>query len=680
MDFSCSNAVVAAVSFLLKNKFRFDLPLLEGVAYLSRQEEGQIRASWTVRDAEKAGLEDMVLKADDKPLVDHIHLSVRKWMSQSLVEREDYLNIPHTSQGSPRIKHIPAALNRYQIRLTHQTIRKDYPGLKTVGKDGFVQITVRNEKEDLEQKLRQERYREQDVAHAIEFRWLVEALCGGDISNIPGRYFRMTPPGEEKPGSADTKPDDGGKPDDDESHIRQFAEDLQQKLSTRRRVLFGHNCFTDLIYLYACFIGDPPEKVEDFQELIHGLFPAVGDTKYLASLVNRLKFHSNLEALEKEMRTELLPAIEIPAAFDRYVWEEHFHEAGYDSFMTAKIAIKLSAKLEKERRLGEGRKPVKIIKSGQTILTDAITDREDEEQSEEYVTASETAETESIVSALVAKLSGVFLAPTDAAKSRSQSPTIRQPSAQLRLPEEVFHLEDQDAKSTKPNPQPVDARLFSDTDPKSKPELRSQDQDLKVEGQIQPSADPGPAPQTEENLRCVPEDAASIIPTSGTAIVAVKEMKVEWRSSAEVKRVKSKLSQNNLFDILDTPVRPKTNLTPTTEYETVYERITNENEETKHSETDLLIWSDREGGEEEDQDDDESEEVEGGTARATDQDIIREVDLPAAPMTAAELEEKMNEMAAKGEMMPRWESDSGIWNVIGNRLVVNASEVGVCIL
>jgi poly(A)-specific ribonuclease len=389
-----------AVSFLLKNKFRFDLPFSDGIAYLSRKEEAQIRASWAVRDAERAALEDMVLKVDDKPLIDHIHRSVQNWLSQPLVEREDYLNIPHTTEERPRIKHLPAALSRYQIRLTHQIIRKDYIDLKTLGRDGFVRITIRNEREDEEQKLRQEQHREQDVIQAIEFRWVIEALCGGDISKIPERCFLAALPGESKP-------------NDDDAPYRRFVDNLQRKLSTRRRVLFGHNCFTDLIYLYACFIGEPPEKVEDFQELIHRLFPAVVDTKYLASLVNKLKFSSNLQALEKEMRVEEVPHVEVPAAFDRYVYGEHFHEAGFDSFMTAKIAVKLSAKLEREERLREARKPQKVVKAGKTILMDLTADTEDEEQTEEYVTASESAETESVMSSLASKLSGVFSAPSD---------------------------------------------------------------------------------------------------------------------------------------------------------------------------------------------------------------------------------------------------------------------------
>ncbi|ERF71243.1 hypothetical protein EPUS_08161 [Endocarpon pusillum Z07020] len=627
-----------AVSFLLKNKFRFDLPFSEGIMYLSRKEERQIRASWAVRDAEREALEDMTLKADDKPLVDHIHLSVQKWLSQPLVDREDYLNIPHTTEEKPRIKHIPAVLNRYQVRVTHQVIRKDYAHLKTLGRDGFVRITLRNEKEDAEQKLRQERYREQDVVQAIEFRWIIEALCGGDISKIPERCFLANILNDKNPSN-------------DDASRKQYIEELQRKLSTRRRVLFGHNCFIDLVYLYACFIGDLPEKIEDFQELIHGFFPAVVDTKYLASLVKELRFNSNLEALEKEMRTEEAPAINVPVAFDRYVWGEHFHEAGFDSFMTAKIAIKLSAKLEKEGKLREAAKPQKIIKAGETILIDSAVDIE-EEQMEDYVTAPESAaDTDSIVNELESKLAVVFSSPAKKTFEMSQ------PFDARKLP---------------------DGRGLPDTYRQTQPEVPSKGEGIKPTGQMRD--EPQPEPSQHSNSSLTPQDDKLTLDTSSTStpVVAVKEKVVGWRSPVEVKRIKNGLAHNSMLDVLDTPVGPNTEDTSFPEHDTITKIIPREDENAKHPETDLLVWSDRD--EDDDDEEDHEEEAEGENANAAGEAIPIEAEESEKPMTAQELEDRINKMSAKGDMMPRWESESGIWKVIGNKLIVNACEEGVCLL
>ena len=580
-----------------------------------------------MRDAERATIEDMVLKVDDKHLIDHIHLSVRQWLSQPLVEREEYLNIPQTTQESPRIKHLPVILNRYQVRLTHQIIRKDYPHLKTLGRDGFVRITIRNEKEDAEEKLWQDRYREQDVIQSIEFRWLIEALCGGDISKIPERCFLAAMPGDVKP-------------NDDDVPYKLFVDDLQHKLSTRRRVLFGHNCFTDMAMLYACFIGDLPEKIEGFQELIHGIFPAVVDTKYLASLVRQLRFNSNLEALEKELRAEEVPIIEVPAAFDRYVWGELYHEAGFDSFMTAKIAIKLSAKLAREEKLREPRKPLMIVKAGETILMDPTVDTEDEEQTDEYVTASESpAETDSIMSALASKLSAVFSAPDVATHDISE---------------------------------PFAGRKLLDTERPEQLDLHQDGKDVNAVGEMQHEAEREPTRQPNHDTTPRNGNIASDTSTTNTPVVAVKEKTIDWQSPVEVKGIKNALAHHNLFDFLDTPVGAITDRSGSAEHIDATKSAPEENEDGKDPGADLLIWSDKE----EESDDD----VDGESGDAAAQGAPIKAEKPETPMTAKELEEKINNMSAKGKMMPRWESESGIWKMIGNRLVVNASAEGVCIL
>lgn len=623
--------MVSAVSFLLKNKFRFDLPFSDGITYLSRKEERRIRASWAARDAERAAIEDMILKVEDKPLNDHIHLSVQKWLSQPLAEREGYLNIPHTTKEEPRTKLLPAVLNRYQIRLTHQIIRKDYANLKTVGRDGFVRITIRNEKEDSEEKLRLERYREQDVIHAVEFRWLIEALCGGDISKIPDRCFLAAMSSDVKPNEVDFS-------------YKGFVDELQHKLRTRRRVLFGHNCFTDLVYLYACFIGDPPEKVEDFQELIHELFPAVVDTKYLASLVKELRFNSNLETLEKEMRTEELPRTEVPAAYDRYVWGENYHEAGFDSFMTAKIAIKLSAKLEREEKLREAIKPQRIVKAGETILMDATVDAEDDEQIDEYVTAPESvAETESVMSALATKASTVFLAadePVDVVTSPLAGQKSPAPASQGKSEPHLY-----------------------------KGDIETSDQERDE------TACESALPLNDDSIPSN-EDAKLDTSLISTPVVVVKEKVVELRNLVEVKQIKHVLDQNSLLDILDTPVGPKTESSRVIQGDT--ESASKESDGKNTPQPDLLIWIDKEEGE--GNEEDEEKDGEGRSGESASQGIEVEDEIPETKMTAQELEERVNDMAAKGEMMPRWDSESGIWNVIGNKLVVNACEEGVCIL
>jgi hypothetical protein len=281
----------------------------------------------------------MPIKEEDTVLIDHVRASIKQWQEEPAVSRENYLNIPNTSGGGVRYIADSQNLNRYQIRLVHQIVRNEHPKLKTTGKGHFVQITPLDDEREISESLQQARYRDRDISRAIEFRWLIEAISGGDITKMPPEYFTNA-------FSSDVKPPDG-----EEGALQKFIDDLQQKLNSRRRVLIGHNCFTDLVYLYSCFIGQLPDRLEDFQDLIRGMFPAVIDTKFIASFGKG--WHStSLQDVESELEPEGpgVPVVEVPVEFDRYAVGQRLHEAGYDSLLTAKIAIKLSAKLEKEAK------------------------------------------------------------------------------------------------------------------------------------------------------------------------------------------------------------------------------------------------------------------------------------------------------------------------------------------
>jgi len=277
-------------------------------------------------DESRSKLPDMDTKPEDNVLINHIRTAVKKWQSHPKEQQEEYINIP--VEDSPEV---PGQLNRYQVRLTHQIVRSEYPGLKTTGMGHFVQISNPTPEQQASTRLYQERNRERDITKAVGFRWLLEAIVGGDITRMPDDYvlngLPSLPAGET---------------------VGMFLDRLQGRLRSRRRILVGHNCFTDLVNLYKCFIGDLPLKVEDFEDSVHELFPAIVDTKHIASYGNKRWSNTSLDEVELDLRTEVKPRIDVPPEFDRYDQSASYHEAGYDSLLTARIAIKLSAKMERD--------------------------------------------------------------------------------------------------------------------------------------------------------------------------------------------------------------------------------------------------------------------------------------------------------------------------------------------
>lgn len=316
-----------AISFLVRNGFSIDRPILQGVHYLSRQEEDQVRKKLLEEELSRSKIPDMVLKEEDSCLVEHIKQSIKEWQSLPKGKQEPYLNIPADSVDDT----IPSVLNRYQVRLTHQIVRKEHPNLKTQGMGHFVQITNPTSKQQANEKESRGQKRELEVANAIGFRWILEAIMGGDLSKLPHYYVASAFADEDAP-----------------KDVQAFLSQLETKLKSNTRALVGHNCLTDVVNLYRCFIGDLPESVQEFSARLHELFPIILDTKFVAGLGNKPWADTSLKAVESDLCSVGLPHIHLPTDFDRYLYASNYHEAGFDSFVTAKIGLKMTGKLKRE--------------------------------------------------------------------------------------------------------------------------------------------------------------------------------------------------------------------------------------------------------------------------------------------------------------------------------------------
>lgn len=225
-------------------------------------------------------------------------------------------------------------IDNYRIRLIHQLARNEFPNVRVAGRRTWVQFTIMNQRADeANQREHQERF-ERNISDAIEFRWLIEAVVGGDITRMPAESLQQA-----------TRSDVAV---ESQQPIRDFAKNLQARISLQPKVLIGHNLFLDLLNLYSCFLGQLPDRVQDFQKIIHELFPMIIDTKYLASRDSKLSyFSSDLQSVARRVDAQVRPVISIAEGFDRYESSEKAfdHEAGYDSLLTADVAAKLSVKI-----------------------------------------------------------------------------------------------------------------------------------------------------------------------------------------------------------------------------------------------------------------------------------------------------------------------------------------------
>jgi len=332
-DFAFSTS---AVDFLKRVGFDFSKPFNVGVPYLSRDEAKQARERHENRQ-KKDAIADLHIKETDVEsiaLLQRIRDQVDAWLAEAT--GSDYLNIGPVGSDIEIDGQAPAELTRYEKRLVHQLVRAEYPNLVTFSKRGFVQVVHF----DAEREARISAGRKADLDERIGrqkgFRWVMEALLGNNIGKLD-LTLSTTDPNTGDPVFAD---------------IHEYRAKFNRAhaiLRNRPRVLVGHNCFLDLVYLYKAFIGSLPGTVEEFTTEIHNRWPAIIDTKYMATHnCGDINPASSLEEIARQLAYPEVQLDVLDELHSKYKDVEVFHEAGFDSYLTAQVAVRLSMKLEHE--------------------------------------------------------------------------------------------------------------------------------------------------------------------------------------------------------------------------------------------------------------------------------------------------------------------------------------------
>ncbi|KAL2064443.1 hypothetical protein VTL71DRAFT_4937 [Oculimacula yallundae] len=314
----------SACDFLKKNGFDFGKVFRDGVPYLSRDEEDERREEHAQRANKNASIPDIIVGPEDLTTIEFSRVArktIKDWSDDPNPE-SDYVNV-----GSEA-----GALNGFQRRLVHQMVRNEFPKLRTFPRmDGyFMQIERLDVKKEEEFQKRKDSRFNSLIAKQKGLRWIFEALSGGELSDIDPEWFH-------NPSASDSE----------EQWLkvqREFAQ-VTQALRKKKHIIVGHNLFADLAFLFRTFIGHLPVNVKHFQEDIHALFPYVIDTKFIATYgADAMNPRSNLKELLAPFRKTHVPLVLLHQSHTAYGAEfGKEHEAGFDSWMTAELFVKLSA-------------------------------------------------------------------------------------------------------------------------------------------------------------------------------------------------------------------------------------------------------------------------------------------------------------------------------------------------
>ncbi|KAF9872617.1 hypothetical protein CkaCkLH20_09796 [Colletotrichum karsti] len=127
---------------------------------------------------------------------------------------------------------------------------------------------------------------------------------------------------------------------------------LERRLESTRPPIVGHNQLWDLLFLYQTFIDDLPDSSGEFFANIHELFPFILDTKIMAISHQPIEGEDPLADLFNRFTVNnAKPYISWDPSYG-YSRKGNVHEAGYDSYMTATVLLRLGHKLARESEAG----------------------------------------------------------------------------------------------------------------------------------------------------------------------------------------------------------------------------------------------------------------------------------------------------------------------------------------
>lgn len=128
------------------------------------------------------------------------------------------------------------------------------------------------------------------------------------------------------------------KREEDELLLKLGLRLVMKEISSSQKLIVGHNCLYDLMFLHRQCFDEMPEDLGEFKKSITKTFPKILDTKFIASSDHFSEFSSTiLNDVYRDVRDKkLLTDNDVEFESDEFSYKNvaKEHEAGYDSYIT----------------------------------------------------------------------------------------------------------------------------------------------------------------------------------------------------------------------------------------------------------------------------------------------------------------------------------------------------------
>lgn len=284
--FSCQGQ---SLSFLAANGFDFNKLFTMGISYSNSAEEEKLRQE--IKEKQALRMDQLKLRAS----AEEVDTSKRNFIPVPENEEEMLGKVREKIQSIVDGKSIETSfdkLNPFQRKLVYELIEREFfnkvsTSVKTLenNRKALIVESKRSEEEELKIELNRQKEDEVYIAEVVGLRLLLK------------------------------------------------------EISSSKKLIVGHNCLLDLMYLMTQCFEDLPADYNEFKLLMHRIFPNIIDTKFVGASEKFKETFPSTILNQLHQRLSEKPFEKIDVHFENPDHAYSFdspkeHEAGYDSFLT----------------------------------------------------------------------------------------------------------------------------------------------------------------------------------------------------------------------------------------------------------------------------------------------------------------------------------------------------------